>query len=443
MLYGLTLLMKKRASVKSKRRVSFRKSISRSTGSWFDRLRETVNRRREFVFLLFILAMGMLVFDIIGYDYTGLVIENNAVSGAQSVEGVGTALRIIPDLLYQFMDPISYLFTGANYVNTWRLVFAFILFLIISPILSKMEHFKDNNGRNGKIIALILAVAFGALFPGPVIANLLGDGGPVIQIILLIVYGALVFYLARWLYTKAHGSDRVGRVVILVMAIIFILLTIFLGSIFTDTFTNPQLKNIFNLIFGIGVLSQLVIGGWSVFLAGTPTQKDMERIQSRDSEAEAARTFRRGREERENRVEEERRGRNRNLAMGRLEAAYRAQVGLFRNSINALRARPRSDVAIKAAFGNLMRSFTDEQADLNGMGARDHISENVPPGRASMVNAYDDLVRFNGTFTATLRRQMDNRRIAVLATDDNEAMSTARILANAIRQKNALLSRLR
>src|SRR3989344_6707313 len=133
MLYGLTLLMKKRVSVKSKRRVSSRKSVSGSKSSWFDNLRETITRRREFVFLFLALAMGMLVFDIIGYDYTGLVIENNVVTGAQSagipdsaIASIASTFRSIFELIFGgFLDPILTIFSDNQEIAT-RLTLFFI-----------------------------------------------------------------------------------------------------------------------------------------------------------------------------------------------------------------------------------------------------------------------------------------------------------------------------
>ena len=435
--------MKKRASTRSKRRLSTsRKSVSKAEISWLDRIRDTVARRREFVFVLLVLVAGMLIFDVIGYDYTGLVAENNAVTGAQNVnvDNVGDSLLIIPNLLYQFMRPLSYLFTGDNFVNTWRLIFALLLFFIISPILSKMTAIGE---RNGKIIAVILALAFGALFPGSVIEALLGSDGAVIQIILLIVYGAIVFYLGRLLYKKTHESDRVGRVLIAVFAIIFLLLILFFSSIFGTVITDDSLKGIFGIILGIGLLSQVIIGGWAVFLSTTPTSKDMERIGKRDEDSEVAREFKRGREERDDTTKEEEKARNRTVVLNRIQAADRAQTRLFRDAITALRMRLRTQITITAPLTNLVRSFADEETDLNKMEARETMNRNAPAGRASIINAYDDLISFNARFIGILRRQMNITRIGVLATDDTQAADVANILDGAMRQKKALLSRLR
>src|SRR3989344_260390 len=431
--------MKKRASTRSKRRLSTsRKSVSKAEISWLDRIRNIVARRREFVFVLLVLVVGMLIFDVIGYDYTGLVAENNAVTGAQNVnvDNVGDSLLIIPNLLYQFMRPLSYLFTGDNFVNTWRLIFALLLFFIISPILSKMTAIGE---RNGKIIAVILALAFGALFPGSVIEALLGSDGAVIQIILLIVYGAIVFYLGRLLYKKTHESDRVGRVLIAVFAIIFLLLILFFSSIFGTVITDDSLEGIFGIILGIGLLSQVIIGGWALSLSTTPTSKDMERIGKRDEEGEMAREFKRGREKRK----EEEKARNRTVVLNRIRVAERTQTKLVRDAITALSVPTRTGIIIQAPLTNLMRSFTDEETDLERMKAREQIKENAPAGRESIINAYDDLINFNARFMGILRRQMNPTRITVLSVSDRESRDLITILDKAMRQKKALLSRLR
>src|SRR3989338_6998596 len=170
MLYGLTLLMKKRVSVKSKRRVSSRKSVSGSKSSWFDNLRETITRRREFVFLFLALAMGMLIFDIIGYDYTGLVIESNAVSGAQTaipdkmITLIGNTIKGAIKLIFGgLLAPVLDAFKDNAIIATKLALFVIIVFFIL-PVVRKI--FKVDNGGNAMaanavaILITLLGVAF-------------------------------------------------------------------------------------------------------------------------------------------------------------------------------------------------------------------------------------------------------------------------------------------
>lgn len=225
MLYGLNLLMKKRASVKTKRRVSSRKPVSRTEISWFDSLKDVVNRRREFVFLLLILAAGMLIFDIIGYDYTGLVIENNAVSGAQSagipdsaIASIASTFRSIFELIFGgFLDPILTIFSDNQEIAT-RLTLFFILFFFIAPVTRKILSKDETHSKApGTIVAILISLLSVALLPASIITRI-KETIPTMLIIGYLV-GA-VYPLLRW---KVTDRVQCGLKAVLALAELMIL----------------------------------------------------------------------------------------------------------------------------------------------------------------------------------------------------------------------------
>mgnify|MGYP001590399324 CR=1 FL=1 len=208
MLYGLILLMKKRASVKSKRRVSAsRKSVSRTKSSWFDSLRDTVTRRREFVFLALVLVAGMLIFDVIGYDYTGLVTENNAVSGAQTagipddaIRSIASTFQSIFKLVFSgFLSPILNIFENNEIIAT-RLTLFFVLLFLIHPILKGI--FKVKEGGNkvaANVTALLISLLGIGLLPAEFVKRL-SVSIPALLVVLFII--AVLFGMFKWKATS-------------------------------------------------------------------------------------------------------------------------------------------------------------------------------------------------------------------------------------------------
>lgn len=204
MLYGLTLLMKKRASVKSKRRVSVsQKSGSRAKNTWFDNLRDIALRRREFVFLSLVLVASMLIFDIIGYDYTGLVIENNAVSGAQvagipddAIRSIASTFQSIFKLVFSgFLSPILNIFENNEIIAT-RLTLFFVLLFLIHPILKGV--FKVKEGGNkvaANVTALLISLLGIGLLPAEFVKRL-SVSIPALLVILFII--AVLFGMFKW-----------------------------------------------------------------------------------------------------------------------------------------------------------------------------------------------------------------------------------------------------
>ncbi|MBI4159240.1 hypothetical protein HY500_03200 [Candidatus Woesearchaeota archaeon] len=216
--------MKKRIVRRSKRRVSSRKPVSKTGSSLFDNLRESIGRRREFVFLLLILVVGMLVFDIIGYDYTGLVIENNAISGAQTagipdtaISSIASTFQSIFKLLFGgFLSPILNAFENNEIIAT-RLTLFFILLFLILPIAKGI--FKVKEGGNkvaANIVSVLISLLAIGLLPNEFVKRL-SVSIPAILVILFIL--AVIYGMFKW-KAKSKGESVIKGIMALVALLV-------------------------------------------------------------------------------------------------------------------------------------------------------------------------------------------------------------------------------
>ena len=231
--------MKKRSGVinrrvNSARRVS-RRNISNS------RLRDTYGRLRERVFtrevivILLVLLGGMIFFDAVGYDYTGMVAESNYLTGQQAgipdtaIKNIGGTMSSIFKLIFEgFLGPALGIF-GDNQAIATKLTLFVIVFVFILPVCNKI--FKIEKGaktvNSASIVAALISLLGIGLLPEAFV-NKLSDTVP---IILVIGFLAGVLYgLFKWKTEEKIASFIKGLVSLSALMFLTYILGAFEGS---------------------------------------------------------------------------------------------------------------------------------------------------------------------------------------------------------------------
>jgi len=185
--------MKKRSRTRN-RRVSFlrinpnlRDSVSRLSSRGrevYDTLKERVFTR-EVTFILLVLFGGMIFFDAVGYDYTGMVVSNlgpEAITGAQAgipdsaISNIGGTMSSIFKLIFDgFLGPALGIF-GDNQAVATKLTLFVIVFVFILPVCKKI--FKIEKGaktvNSASIVAALISLLGIGLLPGDGCRRFLG-----------------------------------------------------------------------------------------------------------------------------------------------------------------------------------------------------------------------------------------------------------------------------
>src|SRR3989338_6082349 len=238
--------MKKRSRTRN-RRVSFlrinpnlRDSVSRLSSRGrevYDTLKERVFTR-EVTFILLVLFGGMIFFDAVGYDYTGMVVSNlgpDAITGAQAgipdsaISNIGGTMSSIFKLIFDgFLGPALGIF-GDNQAVATKLTLFVIVFVFILPVCKKI--FKIEKGaktvNSASIVAALISLLGIGLLPGEFVNRL----SETVPIILVVGFLAGVLYgLFKWKTEEKIASFIKGLVSLSALMFLTYILGAFEGS---------------------------------------------------------------------------------------------------------------------------------------------------------------------------------------------------------------------
>src|SRR3989338_7121923 len=238
--------MKKRSRTRN-RRVSFlrinpnlRDSVSRLSSRGrevYDTLKERVFTR-EVTFILLVLFGGMIFFDAVGYDYTGMVVSNlgpEAITGAQAgipdsaISNIGGTMSSIFKLIFDgFLGPALGIF-GDNQAVATKLTLFVIVFVFILPVCKKI--FKIEKGaktvNSASIVAALISLLGIGLLPGEFVNRL----SETVPIILVVGFLAGVLYgLFKWKTEEKIASFIKGLVSLSALMFLTYILGAFEGS---------------------------------------------------------------------------------------------------------------------------------------------------------------------------------------------------------------------
>src|SRR3989338_3918460 len=238
--------MKKRSRTRN-RRVSFlrinpnlRDSVSRLSSRGrevYDTLKERVFTR-EVTFILLVLFGGMIFFDAVGYDYTGMVVSNlgpDAITGAQAgipdsaISNIGGTMSSIFKLIFDgFLGPALGIF-GDNQAFATKLTLFVIVFVFILPVCKKI--FKIEKGaktvNSASIVAALISLLGIGLLPGEFVNRL----SETVPIILVVGFLAGVLYgLFKWKTEEKIASFIKGLVSLSALMFLTYILGAFEGS---------------------------------------------------------------------------------------------------------------------------------------------------------------------------------------------------------------------
>ena len=270
--------MKKRSRTRN-RRVSFlrinpnlRDSVSRLSSRGrevYDTLKERVFTR-EVTFILLVLFGGMIFFDAVGYDYTGMVVSNlgpEAITGAQAgipdsaISNIGGTMSSIFKLIFDgFLGPALGIF-GDNQAVATKLTLFVIVFVFILPVCKKI--FKIEKGaktvNSASIVAALISLLGIGLLPGEFVNRL----SETVPIILVVGFLAGVLYgLFKWKTEEKIASFIKG----LVSLSALILLTYILGAFDASSGGSNLNDNLSGAIWVVAGFGYLVLA-W-LFLEG-------------------------------------------------------------------------------------------------------------------------------------------------------------------------------
>src|SRR3989338_5996250 len=238
--------MKKRSRTRN-RRVSFlrinpnlRDSVSRLSSRGrevYDTLKERVFTR-EVTFILLVLFGGMIFFDAVGYDYTGMVVSNlgpEAITGQQAgipdtaIKNIGGTMSSIFKLIFEgFLGPALGIF-GDNQAIATKLTLFVIVFVFILPVCNKI--FKIEKGaktvNSASIVAALISLLGIGLLPGEFVNRL----SETVPIILVVGFLAGVLYgLFKWKTEEKIASFIKGLVSLSALMFLTYILGAFEGS---------------------------------------------------------------------------------------------------------------------------------------------------------------------------------------------------------------------
>src|SRR3989338_1420858 len=238
--------MKKRSRTRN-RRVSFlrinpnlRDSVSRLSSRGrevYDTLKERVFTR-EVTFILLVLFGGMIFFDAVGYDYTGMVVSNlgpDAITGAQAgipdsaISNIGGTMSSIFKLIFDgFLGPALGIF-GDNQAFATKLTLFVIVFVFILPVCKKI--FKIEKGAKTVNSASIVAALISLLGIGLLPSEFVNRLSETVPIILVVGFLAGVLYgLFKWKTEEKIASFIKGLVSLSALMFLTYILGAFEGS---------------------------------------------------------------------------------------------------------------------------------------------------------------------------------------------------------------------
>lgn len=420
------------------RRVSrvSRRNFSRSS-DFLGKLRENIFTR-EITFVVLVLFGGMILFDIIGVDYTGLVVnaaQYNSISGGAAFTGVETAITNVLELPFAFLGPIANLFTSGNSPLLWRLILGAIFFMIVSPVLGRV---KAVEGRNAKVIAVILAIAFAGLLPAALISTLFGDGGFVVGLIVTAIFGALGFYMIKFLWDKTSDVNKFGKVAGVMFTIILLVLFGFFEQVFKPFVNHDLLLTVFNLVYAFGIMGLVIILIRSLISTGTPTSEDMEGIKQRDSDKQNVREFTKERNERREEEVEGDKEKVRSSVMNVVKEEFKIQSNAGKKLVRVLKSGSRDPRTCLALVNELIESIKDENGELGAM-SNYKMNEFGPSGRSARYSQdYKRLRKVNDE----IKRVAGKAALGSVVGNAGRAKTIGEQLEALINQKKALVSRL-
>ena len=252
-------MMKKR-NRSSRRRVISRRSSDRS--SWFSRANDVYNPLKEKVFtrevivILLVLIGGMIFFDALDYDYTGLVtssLGSNSITGApagipdSAIRSIGDSISSIFDLIFKgFLDPLLKVF-GNNSIIATKLTLFVIVFFFILPVCKRIFKKGDEGGneRAATLVAALISILGVALLPSEV-AERLSNAVPIFLIMGFLI--GVLYGLHKWDADNKFESFLKG---IFALGLVFILIYILEGL---DSGMNESLSGAVWIIAGLGYL---------------------------------------------------------------------------------------------------------------------------------------------------------------------------------------------
>src|SRR3989344_1520743 len=238
--------MKKRSRTRNRRVSSLRinpnlrDSVSRLSSRGrevYDTLKERVFTR-EVTFILLVLFGGMIFFDAVGYDYTGMVVSNlgpEAITGAQAgipdsaISNIGGTMSSIFKLIFDgFLGPALGIF-GDNQAVATKLTLFVIVFVFILPVCKKI--FKIEKGaktvNSASIVAALISLLGIGLLPGEFVNRL----SETVPIILVVGFLAGVLYgLFKWKTEEKIASFIKGLVSLSALMFLTYILGAFEGS---------------------------------------------------------------------------------------------------------------------------------------------------------------------------------------------------------------------
>ncbi len=247
--------MKKRGRRARSERRSFRFINSRDV---YNRLRGRVFTR-EVTFILLVLFGGMIFFDAVGYDYTGMVVQTNYLTGQpagipdDAISNIGDTMKSIFKLIFGgFLDPALGIF-GDNKTVATKLTLFVIVFLFILPVCKKI--FKIEEGaktiNSASVVAALISLLGIGLLPSEFVKRL----SDTVPIILVVGFLAGVLYgLFKWKTEEKIASFIKG----LVSLATLLFLTYILGAFGTSpegaTTLDSNLSGAIWVIAGFGYL---------------------------------------------------------------------------------------------------------------------------------------------------------------------------------------------
>ena len=226
--------MKKRSRTRNRRVSSLRinpnlrDSVSRLSSRGrevYDTLKERVFTR-EVTFILLVLFGGMIFFDAVGYDYTGMVVSNlglEAITGAQAgipdtaISSIASTFQSIFKLFFGgFLSPILNAFENNEIIAT-RLTLFFILLFLILPITKGIFKVKEGgNKAAANIVSVLISLLAIGLLPNEFVKRL-SVSIPAVLVVLFIL--AVIYGMFKW-KAKSKGESVIKGIMALVALLV-------------------------------------------------------------------------------------------------------------------------------------------------------------------------------------------------------------------------------